>query len=178
MDEDLTGFVTNEFSPLVVGILQKLQNPGDGLQRLVDRAHATFMAQFQSAGAYLGESWAPLAESTLRRKPGASAEILVDTETLRRSLTERDAPHGIVEMVDVDTIGVGTDLNYALFHQVGTKKMPARPLVVQGQGLLDGSQASGEGGGGADEAEDLGRWLVEETASGLEDLGEGLEALL
>lgn len=62
--------------------------------------------------------WAPLAESTLRRKRGGGP--LIDTGALYRSV--------IAQAPGRDSIEVGSDREYSLFHQWGTRKMPARPF--------------------------------------------------
>jgi phage gpG-like protein len=48
---------------------------------------------------------------------------------LRDSLTRRGAA-GHVEEMDQQTLSVGSRLPYAIFHQLGTRRMSARPLIV------------------------------------------------
>jgi phage gpG-like protein len=53
----------------------------------------------------------------------------VRTGALRDSLTQPVAP-GHVEEMDRQTLSMGSRLPYALFHQTGTRRMPARPIIV------------------------------------------------
>lgn len=62
--------------------------------------------------------WPALKPSTLRRRPGG--QPLIDTGTLFRSISAQDP--------DRDSVEVGTDREYALYHQYGTSKMDARPF--------------------------------------------------
>lgn len=63
--------------------------------------------------------WAPLKESTLKRKKKGTA-ILVETGRLRGSIT-----HNVVG----DTAYIGTPVFYGSYHQFGTRKMVARPFL-------------------------------------------------
>lgn len=101
-----------------------------------------FMANFVQQGglfgmtsrSYLGADagpWKPLAASTIqeRIRLGFGPEpILWRTGALMESLTDRDADGAIFD-VGPDHLTVGSDLFYAGFHQEGTSKMPARPMV-------------------------------------------------
>jgi phage gpG-like protein len=35
-----------------------------------------------------------------------------------------------VEEIDGETLSIGTRLPYAIFHHLGTRRMPARPIIV------------------------------------------------
>lgn len=74
------------------------------------------------------EPWAPLAASTVKRK--GHDKLLYDTGKLRDSITLGDV---------TDTRAtVGTDAPYSIFHQLGTKKMSARPFIpVDSRGALE-----------------------------------------
>jgi len=70
-------------------------------------------------------------DATLR-KPGRSGP-LIDTSALFRSLLAKD-PTG-------DSVEVGTDREYGLFHQFGTKHLPARPFFpVVGDSLTPAAE--------------------------------------
>lgn len=78
--------------------------------------------------------WAPLAASTIRRK--GHDKLLYDTGHLRDSIT--------LGIVTDRTATVGSDAPYSIFHQMGTKRMDARPFIpADGQGGLT-PQAAGE----------------------------------
>lgn len=97
---------------------------------IADSVRATFQAIFQSAGGYaVNGPWEPLSEATLARKPGSSAQILIDTDDLHQSLTQPNAVGSISELVDSETLAMGTELPYAELHQTGTRFMPARELL-------------------------------------------------
>jgi hypothetical protein len=81
-----------------------------------------FGEQFATEGAWGGQAWAPLAPATVAAR-GSAHPILVETSALKRAAT---APH----------LDAGAD--YAEFtiedpkaewHQWGTPRMPARPVV-------------------------------------------------
>lgn len=79
--------------------------------------------QFGSQGATGSGGWPPLAPSTIARK--GHATILVDTETLRDSLTDAgDERH--IEHVTSDELVFGTSVSYAKYHQRGTSRTPQR----------------------------------------------------
>jgi phage gpG-like protein len=65
-------------------------------------------------------SWPPLADSTLRQKTGS--EMLVETGTLKRSLTDA----GQAARTTARTMEWATDVAYAGFHQTGGY-VPGRP---------------------------------------------------
>ena len=81
-----------------------------------------------------GQPWAPLAESTKYKKE--SNVILVDTGALRTSLVDVGGT-GNVNTVASHSLIYGTDVEYALFHESGTKRMPARPLAGLSETLVN-----------------------------------------
>jgi hypothetical protein len=88
--------------------------------------------QFISRGHRFGSGWAPLAESTLadKFKRGFPLDPLIRTGALAQSLTSR--PLGVEHITPHEVIG-GTDVDYAIFHQRGTKYMPRRKLFDPAQ---------------------------------------------
>lgn len=86
--------------------------------------------RFAQQVASTGAAWAPLAPSTIAKK--GHSRILVETGRLGVSLTQPGHPDAITEIVDEPGQGGfsrGTGVEYAGFHQAGTKRMPARPPV-------------------------------------------------
>lgn len=78
-----------------------------------------------------GFGWAQLAASTLRRKIrlfGAKT-ILRATDALYNSLTIKGA-FGNVTRVFPMRAEFGTSIFYAIFHQLGTSRMPAREVIL------------------------------------------------
>ena len=64
--------------------------------------------------------WPPLAESTLEKK--AADTPLLETGELRDSIRHE---------VDGDTARIGSDLDYALYQEVGTSRIPPRSCLMQ-----------------------------------------------
>lgn len=93
-----------------------------------------FADNFATEGGGFGgwSSWAPLAASTVadRERHGYGGEhpILVRTGELMASTTVRGAPGNVFE-VGPNSLTVGTNDPKAVFHQFGTRKMPARVIV-------------------------------------------------
>lgn len=86
---------------------------------------------FQSQGRRGGGSWQRLTLDWLRRKthsPGLDTRILHATGALRRSVTERGAPHQILEL-SPNHLRFGTDRPGAQAHQTGTGGMPKRQFI-------------------------------------------------
>ena len=76
--------------------------------------------------------WAPLAASTVAERVrlgyGGEHPILWRTGMLGESLAMAGAPGNISEVGDWEA-RFGTDIPYGRFHQLGTRRMPARPIV-------------------------------------------------
>ncbi len=80
------------------------------------------------------EDWAPLKPSTIARK--GHDRILFETGRLKTSLTVVGGP-GNVNKVTQRGLLFGTDVEYSIFHQTGTSRMPARPPVGLSVQLVD-----------------------------------------
>lgn len=126
-DEILRDAVT----PFLKEVKARIKNPGAVLLGpIADSMRATEQGVFLTAGASAGAPWAPLAESTLRKKHGSSAMLLVDEGRLWESLTVPGAEFAVSELTDNDqSLRFGTDDPVAGFHQHGTVNMPARPVI-------------------------------------------------
>lgn len=99
-------------------------------QDVVSLLHVHEENTFAREGAYEGlRKWAALSPEYARWKarvaPGAP--ILTLTGRLRRSLAGQTAD-SIVEIDDFRLV-YGTAVPYAIYHQMGTRKMPARPML-------------------------------------------------
>lgn len=72
-------------------------------------------------------NWAPLADSTVRQKAAHSwpMNILERTGDLKASLSDP----GRAAQTTPQSMTWGTDVPYAGYHQEGTPKMPARPVL-------------------------------------------------
>ena len=105
---------------------------GDTIKGFVSDLQQQHSKQFQSGTDSDGNSWAPLKESTIKRK--GHGVILIETEQLMNSLTQGGAKGSITEFGGrngsvVGSLMFGTDDRTAGFHQSGTSRMPARPPV-------------------------------------------------
>ena len=106
-----------------------LEDNSEALAAVADDLRQMVAGQFATEGAAAGTPWAPLAPSTLRKSRGLRSGMLDLTGALKGSLTELGAP-GHTETTDGQQLLFGSELPYANFHQVGTRRMPARPLIV------------------------------------------------
>ena len=88
------------------------------LAAIADDFRQMVAEQFATQGESGGTPWADLAPSTLRRKKGGGGSILNNTGALFSSLVDPDAP-GHLESADNLSLEIGTDLPYAMFHQLG-----------------------------------------------------------
>jgi phage gpG-like protein len=107
---------------------QSLAEQSPALMRIADDFREMIAQQFASEGQAEGTLWAELAPSTFRRRR-ASTSILYETGALLRSLTGPGAG-GHVEELEGYSITLGSRLPYAGYHQTGTRRMPARPIIV------------------------------------------------
>lgn len=91
--------------------------------------------RFRSAGAHHGSKWAPLSpagvRSRLRRggNRGGISRPLWDTGRLRASWV-KNGPESLTVMKPL-SYERGTMVPYARFHQEGTGRLPARPMVSE-----------------------------------------------
>lgn len=117
-------------------LVLKAQNFSDVFKGVAKSFYQFQERQFRSGGAEIG-GWKPLAKSTLRQKArlGYPSDILVRTGRLMRSLASKTTD--TVEEITSRDLRIGTGVPYAIYHQKGTKKMPARPLIALTQKLLD-----------------------------------------
>ncbi len=77
---------------------------------------------FQTEGRSLGVEWKPVKESYLKQKikKGFSEKTLHRTTTLAQSFHSKAT----------DTqVQIGTPVPYSIYHEYGTKRMPARPFM-------------------------------------------------
>jgi phage gpG-like protein len=79
-------------------------------------------AQFQSEGEAYGEEWQPVKEKYLqwKRKKGFSSKTLHKTGKLSQSFSSVVMPF---------EARIGTEVEYAIFHELGTRKMVARQFA-------------------------------------------------
>jgi len=87
--------------------------------------------QFESEGSAYGARWLPrkARDKSLPHRP-----ILFRTGRLKRSFTDQDSPDHIEQLeteADRPTLILASRVLYATFHQWGTRRMPARPILTE-----------------------------------------------
>jgi phage gpG-like protein len=126
----------SDFNP-VLDDLQRQVNEMDYEEIL--KGSQQDLAEYET-GIFAGEfdsnlnPWAPLAPSTIKRK--GHDRILLETGALRESLVHVGGPGNVAETASRGMI-FGTEVPYAIFHQTGTRRMPARPPVGISEETLD-----------------------------------------
>ena len=120
---------TSELDRWIAGALKRSRDvrpPLRHMQRELVKAHDRL---FQTDGAPVG-GWAPLKSSTFAEKlsQGYSGGTLVRTGDLENSLTQLTNPMGIRDL-GPKSMGFGTRVQYAQFHQTGTRNMHERQVV-------------------------------------------------
>lgn len=100
------------------------------LSALADDFNDIMERQFATQGQYASGGWRPLSMRRIleKQRKGLDPRILHATHALRNSLTQRGAP-GSVRRVTADELRVGTEIDYAVHHQHGTRRMPRRRPV-------------------------------------------------
>jgi hypothetical protein len=98
---------------------------------LAPEAQKMVLKHWRTKGSAYGHKWAPWAEETLRKrllKGNVDKGILRDSDTLFNSLTKPQAikleylPNGV-------RLSLNTGVPYSIFHQMGTRYMPARLVL-------------------------------------------------
>ena len=136
----------------LAGFQDALADNAPALREIADDFREMVAQQFASEGRAGGTPWPPrhhpsvpsslrrgtappLFPSSLRRGSakrggvkGNTSPLLVRTGALRDSLIGLGAAH--VEEMDERSLTLGSRLPYAIFHQLGTRHMPARPIIV------------------------------------------------
>lgn len=89
------------------------------------------LAQFRTIGQRGGTPWAPLSAGyrKWKEKKYPGQPILVRTGRLRRSLTAVGNEDTIRDQQPM-ALTIGSSTPYGIFHQRGTRRMPARPPLV------------------------------------------------
>jgi len=125
----------------LAGFQAALADEASALGEVADDFREMVAEQFATEGRSEGTPWASRARrGGPRGRPGQAQRhpargqaqglpLLVRSGALRASLTRKGAA-GSIEDIDGQTLSIGSRLPYAIFHQFGTRRMPARPLIV------------------------------------------------
>lgn len=86
--------------------------------------------QFESEGGWGSGGWMPLSPSYAARKDPA-LKILESSKDLMEALTGAVPANvqGNVEIIESNMLIMGTDIDYGMYHQRGTPKMPMRKPI-------------------------------------------------
>lgn len=102
---------------------------GLGIENAFERLRAEAAAQFATQGSAFGSPWPPRNPD---RSPGRP--LLVLTGRLRGSWTDQENPEHVEEILagpGSEVIGLfGTAVPYAGFHEFGTRRLPAKPVLT------------------------------------------------
>ncbi len=74
-----------------------------------------------------GKDLSPKYKARKIKKKGKAYPILLLDGDLAKSLLRRNAPGSFLK-IDRDDFQIGTTIDHGVYHMVGTKKMPRRPL--------------------------------------------------
>jgi len=97
-------------------------------QRFAPFFYQNVLQDFVLEGGQSGESWAPLSPgyAAWKQRVAPGAGLLVRTGLLKSSLTRPDGPESVYRVTPT-SLEIGTSVSYAMYHQMGTRRMPARP---------------------------------------------------
>lgn len=87
-----------------------------------------FETEGESSAAGDWEELSPLHE-LIKQQAFPGKTILRRTDALFRSLTQPNARGSIRRVTDTELL-IGTGIDYALYHQTGTSRMPERPVIA------------------------------------------------
>jgi len=128
----------------LAGFQGALADNAPALREIADDFREMIAQQFTSEGQAEGTPWAARKTSrqpqtwrkaamsapalVARTGRGNASPLLVRTGALRDSLIGLGGGH--VEEIDERSLTLGSRVPYAMFHQLGTRRMPARPIIV------------------------------------------------
>lgn len=121
----------------VIAALRQLQgNVGDmtpAMNEIGMELEGRISARFEAERDPSGQAWKPWATSTAKAYPKSGNKRILDrTSDMLRSLNYQ---------ADRDSVTVSFGVDYAIYHEFGTKRMPRRGLVMEDP---DESRLSGE----------------------------------
>lgn len=103
-------------------LAERMEDMSPVMREVGDAVREASMDAFKREASPEGAKWPPLSPATIRRRRGGPVHrILQDTGALRQSIVKR--------LEGNRSVIVGARVEYAPFHQFGTKRMPARPFL-------------------------------------------------
>jgi phage gpG-like protein len=115
----------------------KIEQPAGAWKKVGSFLSMVERKQWATAGGYLGKPWKPLKPDYLQWKirSGYSKRTLMKTGALRLSLVSR--PMAIERYYKKSAV-FGTNVEYAKYHQYGTRKMARRQLINKNPKIVRG----------------------------------------
>lgn len=101
------------------------------LRELGDDEVTRTLLRFEHGESPAGSKWAGPKQRRKGRK-GGSAQVLVDTGQLRNSITK--------QILGSSVLMIGSNADYAAWHQFGTRHIPARPFLGVSDDLIQSAQ--------------------------------------
>lgn len=113
----------------LTGLMSALQDPSPAMQGMAEDIRGEVDLAFAEGRSPAGERWEPLQPATIAQRRGNSSQPLRDTGRLANS---------IMAAFGSDYAEVGTNVEYAGFHQHGTRDILARPYIPLAEDLAGG----------------------------------------
>jgi len=110
---------------LAANLAELGQVPSRAAASAADELGAIVQMQFDAGVDPYGDAWAPLAESTIAK--GRDEPPLTDSGSMASGIQVRPARGAGIEFT--------VEAEYAQFHQTGTRNMPARKILPDGDEL-------------------------------------------
>jgi phage virion morphogenesis protein len=118
----------NGIAMRLTALAQAAGNLSTVLESIGDALANNIQMTFHDQSDPWGQGWQPLSQATIARRRKKSDKILRDTGALM---------NGINYQVSGDSVTVGPNVWYGMFHQFGTKRAPARPFMPIRNGAVD-----------------------------------------
>lgn len=107
-------------------LMDAMADPSPAMRMIAEEIRGEVDLAFRESRTPSGEAWTPLLQETVAKRRGTTAQPLRDTGRLATSVM---TAHGL------DHATVGTNVDYAGFHQHGTRHIPARPFMPEPEEL-------------------------------------------
>jgi len=120
-----------QFDRAIRGLEDIPQDLSPVFEMISEDFRKTEAEQFEKEGSHEGnQKWADLSPkyAIVKAFKWGAVPILTASGKMRDSLTVKGA-EGHVNDITAQVMTIGTDIGYAIFHQMGTYKMPARKPI-------------------------------------------------
>jgi len=124
-------FDLDELNKVIENLRRLAEVPSRASADAADGISDAIQRQFDAGVDAYGEAWAPLADSTLKRTPDRNGGPLDNTSEMREGIVVQPMQGAGIQITFEDKGDV------AMYHQSGTSRMPARPILPDGDDLPD-----------------------------------------